>query len=64
MLQFISQSVSLIDYLYHYNRVCHEKLLNQACSLNFWMRHQKNNHNFDFVHEWEKVKQFGNIVQN
>ena len=64
MLKFISKSVSLINDLNHYDWVCDEKLLDQACCLDFWVRHQKNYHHFDFVHEWEKVKQLGNIVQN
>ena len=62
MLKFVSKAVPLIDHLNHNDRVSHEKLLNQAGSLNLGVGHEKHNHNFNFVDEWEKIQEFGNVV--
>ncbi len=62
MFQFVSKSVALVDYLDHNDGIGDEELLDQACCFDFRVRHQKHYHDLYLIHEWEKVKQFGNVV--
>ena len=64
MLQLVPQAIPLIDYLDHDDRIRDEELLDQAGCLDLGMRHEQNNHDFDFVNEGEKVQKFGYVVQH
>lgn len=63
MFKFITKSVALIDDLYHDDWIGDEKLLNQRGCLYFGVCHEKHDHDFDLVYEWEKVKQPSYVVQ-
>ena len=62
MLKFVSETISLINHLDHDDRIGDQKLLDQGRCLDFWMSHEKDDHDLDFVDEWEEVEKLCDVV--
>eukprot|EP00353_Schmidingerella_taraikaensis_P008038 CAMPEP_0185585142 /NCGR_PEP_ID=MMETSP0434-20130131/36731_1 /TAXON_ID=626734 ORGANISM="Favella taraikaensis, Strain Fe Narragansett Bay" /NCGR_SAMPLE_ID=MMETSP0434 /ASSEMBLY_ACC=CAM_ASM_000379 /LENGTH=135 /DNA_ID=CAMNT_0028205293 /DNA_START=103 /DNA_END=509 /DNA_ORIENTATION=- len=64
VLELVPQAVPLVDHLDHDDWVRHEELLDQARGFHLRVRHQKHNHDFDFINEWEEVEQLSDVVED
>ena len=62
LVQWVSESVPDVDELDHDDGVCDEKLLDQRGCFDFGMGHQKDQNDFELIHEWEEIEQLLHLM--